>query len=164
MKIIKLSVMLFLSLLVLAGCDKKPDKIKSPSFKIDIAVSGGKDEYIVKFTGGILNENNSLALMDIKGTIDFIDPDKGKSTVASIPFELDCILPMSMGIVDLEKKFDENGIKPFIDLFKLNREELDKNKGSEGIFIDDKNISLTISSFRKADIVTLLKGKIDEKI
>ena len=163
MKIVTSSLLLFLSVVTAIGCAKKPDKIKSPSLKIDIILEGNKEEYVVKFTGGILNENSSVALKDIKGAIDFVDPDKGSETVASIPFELDIILPMSMGIVDLEKKFDENGIKPIIELFNLDREELVKNRGSEGIFIDDKYMRLDIASYKKEDIVTLLKGKIDEK-
>ena len=149
-------------LICAASCAKIPEKVQSPSLKIDIETRDGAEVYSVRFSGGIANENSSTALGDVKGSVIIRDPESKKG-VFSIPYRIDMILPFSMGIIDAGKTCSKTEVEPLIGLFNINAEEMARNKGSEGIFVEEDRISLAVNSYLKHDINTLLQGKINEK-
>lgn len=144
------------------SCAKIPEKVQSPSLKIDIENKDGGEVYTVQFSGGITNENSSVALGAVKGTISIRDP-KSKETIFTFPFQVEMILPFSMGIIDAVKTCPKKDVDPLIALFSINEAEMIKNKGSEGIFVEEDQVALSIDSYQKHDISTLLQGKINEK-
>ncbi|HOO71833.1 MAG TPA: hypothetical protein PK926_08720 [Spirochaetota bacterium] len=155
-------VFLLLVLFSITSCTRVPDKVQSPSLKIDIDYRDGAEVYLVRISAGITNENNSTALGAVKGAINIIDPEKN-DRIISFPFSVDMVLPFSVGIIDAEKRCSKEEIDPVIKLFDIDTDEMVKNKGTDGIYIDENKISLAIDSYEKYDIVTLLEGKLNEK-
>jgi hypothetical protein len=161
-----------------AGCAKVPDTLHSPTVKISIDIVDNKEVYTLKFTGGIKNENSGYVLKNIRGTVVFKEAEKssglfsrikklvpfiGQPGVSAIPFEIGIIPPFEMGIIDFEKGFTEKEIIPLADLLMINRDDLVKNRVADDVNVDNKNLSLSIDSFSKVNILNLLKEKVHEQ-
>ena len=72
-------------LICAASCAKIPEKVQSPSLKIDIETRDGAEVYSVRFSGGIANENSSTALGDVKGSVVIRDPESKGVFSISLP-------------------------------------------------------------------------------
>ena len=144
----------------MTGCAKLPETVHSPSLKVDVRYQKNTEEFLVKLSGGVANDNSMTALADVTGSITIVD-DSG-AQVFSFPLKQEIILPLAMGIIDTEKTIDKAGIEPLIELFKIDREELEKNGETETIYIDEKKIKLSIDTYEKKDIVKILKGNVNE--
>jgi len=142
------------------GCAKTPEKIVSPSIKIDINIVENKEVYILSFSGGIRNENNDVAFEKVKGEVRLIDGD-GRA-VCAIPFEVPVILPLDTGVLDLRIDKNETEIGPILSLLNVNRETLQEERTSSGNFIDEKNIELDDLIYKKRDVVELLEEKVSK--
>ncbi|PKL38007.1 MAG: hypothetical protein CVV44_12625 [Spirochaetae bacterium HGW-Spirochaetae-1] len=147
-----------LVVLFFTGCTVKPENVASPSVKIDFAIQDNKEVYTVHFSGGIRNENNSVAFLNMKGTIRLIDPET-KKAVDSFPFEVPVILPFDTGILDLQVVRTDAEIGPLLDLLKINREQLVSEGSSSGNFIEENDLVLTDLGYEKKNIITLLQEK-----
>lgn len=149
---------------ILTGCAKIPEKLDSPMLRVEPVISENKELFNLKLNTGIQNENGDTALVTIKGTIVFIDPQNKNARVFSLPFELPIILPLDMGIIEIDKNFSENEIMPLVTLLGSDREKLMRDKMIERSFPDDRNIKLELKEYRKEKILDILRGKINEKI
>ena len=147
--------------LIITGCIKKPDKLMSPAARIDITIEDNKEVYNLTVTAGVLNENNSTAIIDYSA--DLILKDAGSANIAQFSVKTKSILPFEKYYIDASKKLNEQEAMKIVDALSLNREELIKSKTASTLFIDDKNISLSGISYKTSDIVDLLKRKTNEK-
>lgn len=146
--------------LAFIGCAKVPEKLVSPTLKIEPVIKDGKELFRLMVSTGIQNENSSTAFLNMKGTICF--KDEG-SCVLSVPFQLPVILPFDTGIIEVDKTYPENEIMPLIILLGSDKEKLINEKVLERSYIEEKNIGLTISGYEKKNILDLLKEKVNEK-
>lgn len=144
------------AILIVSGCIKKPEKPISPAFKVDVLNEGGTETFVFKISAGIQNENHDVALTDVKGFLHIID---GERRVLSVPYTLKAILPYELGVIDLEQKIAEKDLKPVLDLHKIDMADVRKNRGTEGVYLDEKNILLELSSYAKRDILDLLRER-----
>jgi hypothetical protein len=147
--------------LLFSGCIKKPDKLLSPSARIDITIEENKEIYNLTVTAGILNENHSKAVIDYSANM--ILKDSASSVLLQFPVKAKSILPFETFYIDAVKKMNEQEAMKIVDALSLNREDLIKSKTASTLFIDEKNIELTEISYKTSDIVDLLKGKKNEK-
>ena len=146
--------------LVLSGCAKMPEKLVSPTMKIEPVVKDNKELYKLMVSTGIQNENSDTAFVDMKGSVVFLD---GKTRVLAIPFTLPVILPFDTGIIEAEKTYTESEIMPLVTLFGSDKEKLMNEKVLERSFIDEKNITFELTEYGKKNILDLLKDKVNEK-
>lgn len=146
--------------IICSACTKMPEKVKSPSIMISSEIINDNEEYIVRFSGGLENENSNTVLKDLKGTVSILHKD---GSLVTLPYDLDKVLPFSMGIIDTEKKIDKNIVIRLTELFRINQEEFEQTKKTDTIYIDDDKVELNIDSYEKEDIVKLLKGIINEE-
>lgn len=146
--------------LVLSGCAKMPEKLVSPTIKIEPVVKDNKELYKLMVSTGIQNENSDTAFVDMKGSVVFLD---GKTRVLAIPFMLPVILPFDTGIIEAEKTYTESEIMPLVILFGSDKEKLMNEKVLERSFIDEKNITFELTGCEKKNILDLLKDKVNEK-
>ena len=167
MVIMKFSILvcvLLASFGVLNGCAKIPEKLDSPTLRIEPVIKDNKELFNLKLNTGIQNENGDTALVSVKGSIVFVDPDSKNARVFSLPFELPIILPFDMGIIEIDKNFTEGEIMPLVVLMGSDRGKLMRDKILERSLPDDRNIKLEFTEFKKENILGVLKGKINEKI
>lgn len=156
----KLVFLCSLLFIVFSACTKLPEKVESSSVKFSIVMSNNAEEYIVRFSGGLENENSSTVLQAIKGTIVIEGKD---GPLVTMPYEVDKVFPFSIGIIDIEEKVDKNIMIQLAELLSINMDELEQAKESDTIYIDEKKVTLTINSYKKENIVNLLKGMVDEE-
>jgi hypothetical protein len=148
--------------LLVAGCLKIPDKLISPMIKIEPVIQDNKEEYRLRFSAGIQNDNGSTALLDVKGAVLFVDPEGG-NRILSVPFEISAILPFETGVIESARIYPENEIMPLVNLLGSDREKLMKNKALERSFFDDKIVKVKISDYRTEGIISLLRNRFNEK-
>jgi len=145
--------------LVIIGCAKMPEKLLSPTMKIEPVVQDNKELYKLMVSTGIQNENSDTAFVDIKGSILFLD---GKTRVLAVPFTLPVIFPFDTGIIEAEKTYTESEIMPLVVLFGSDKEKLMNEKVLERSFIDEKNITFELAEYEKKNILDVLKEKVNE--
>jgi hypothetical protein len=158
-----IAVCVLASLVFMTGCAKVPDKLVSPTLKIEMVVADNKEVFKLTLSTGIQNENSDVALTALKGRIVFYDSGKKGAPVMSLPFELPVILPFETGIIEIEKTYTENEIMPLVMAMGSDKEKLLADRGLERTFMDDKGIGLELISYNKEDILDILKGKLNEK-
>ncbi|MBN2160641.1 MAG: hypothetical protein JW807_14730 [Spirochaetes bacterium] len=145
------------------SCAKLPEKLISPTLKIETSVKDNKEAYKLMLSTGLHNENSDTALVDVKGNIVFTDPADSGGRVLSFPFELPVILPFDTGIIEIEKLFSEEEIMPLVNLMGADKEKLQNDGGLERSLTDDKNVALELTDYQKKSILDLLKEKVNEK-
>lgn len=148
------------SALVCIGCAKIPEKLVSPTLKIDPVVKDNKELYKLMVSTGIQNENNDTAFINMSGLIVFKD---GGNRVMTVPFNLPIVLPFDTGIIEAEKTCTESEIMPLVVLLGSDKEKLLNEKGLERSFIDEKIIGLELAGYEKKSILNVLKEKVNEK-
>lgn len=144
----------------LAGCVKIPQKPISPAYKVDVVNNGGAESFVFKISAGFQNENHDVALTDVKGFLRIVD---GGRTVLSVPYTLKAVLPLELGVIDIEQKIAEKDLKPVLDMQKIDLAEVRKNRGTEGIYLDEKNIVLETTSYTRRGILDLLRERAAKK-
>lgn len=145
------------------GCAKLPEKLVSPTLKIEPVVVDNKESYKLTLTTGLQNENSSTALVNVKGVVFFNEAGKKSARVLPLPFEVPVLLPFDTGLIDIEKTFPENEIMPLVKLLGSDMERLRSEKGLERTFMEDNSIGFEITSYARKDIVELLKERLNEK-
>lgn len=156
-------IVIMASGVILAGCAKLPDKLVSPTLKIESAVKDNKEAYKLMLSTGLQNENSDTALLNVKGNIVFSDNESSGTSILSIPFEIPVILPFDTGIIEIEKFYTEAEIMPLVNIMGADKEKLQTEKGLERSLTDDKNVALELKDYQKKDILDLLKEKVNEK-
>jgi hypothetical protein len=146
--------------LIFAGCAKIPDKLVTPTLKIEPLVKDNKEMYKMMLSTGIQNENSDVAILNVKGTIFFSDTG---SRVLTVPFTIPVVLPFDTGIIEIEKTYAENEIMPLVTLLGSDKEKLLNDKVLERSFMDDKTIGFKLTGFEKKNILVVLKEKLNEK-
>jgi len=96
----------------------------------------------------------------VKGTIFFSDAG---SRILTLPFAIPIVLPFDTGIIEVEKVYAENEIMPLVTLLGSDKEKLEKDRGIERSFIEDKNIGFELTGYEKKNILDILRDKINEK-
>jgi hypothetical protein len=161
MKSIKMTLIVILgSGLVCIGCAKMPEKLVSPTLKIEPVVQENKELFKLSLNTGIQNENSDTAFINMKGLIVFNDAG---TRVLTVPFNLPIVLPFDTGIIEAEKTYTESEIMPLVLLLGSDKEKLLGEKVLERSFIDEKNISLELTGCEKKNILMVLKEKLNEK-
>jgi hypothetical protein len=154
------SVAAFIALgIALTGCVKTPKEALGLGMKIDYSVLGGKEIYTVNISGALRNENRSVALKNVNGRLNVLDPDS-KKILLSMPFSLEVILPMSIGNLDLEIDKTEEEISPLLDYFGIDRNELAGKGATDGQPLNSSQAVIENITFDKQDIIELLREKI----
>ena len=149
--------------LILFGCAKIPDKLLSPTIKIEPEIKDNREVYNLKLNAGILNDNSDIALMDVKGAVVLTAPEEREGQKISFAFEIPVILPFETGVIEIQRVYPENEIMPIVLLLGSDKEKLINEKGLERSLMDDKSVRLEISGCKKESILTILKRKPDEK-
>ncbi len=145
--------------LIGSGCTKMPDTLMSPAAKIDIETQGDREVFIFKMNAGLRNENGDTALLNVKGTVRLLDAGNASKILAEMPFEAPVILPYETAIIDVEKEFTENEIRPVANLLGGGIDEIIKNRGVDNAPLDEKSVKLDIKSYDRRDIVKLLQER-----
>ncbi len=161
MKSVKTALIVLLgSGIVFIGCAKMPEKLVSPTLKIEPVIKDNKELFKLSLNTGIQNENSDTAFINMEGTIVFTDAGK---RVLTIPFKLPIVLPFDTGIIEVEKTCTESEITPLLVLLGSDKEKLMNDKALERSFIDEKNISFDLTGCEKKNILDVLKDKVNEK-
>jgi hypothetical protein len=160
-KLGRMTVLGFLaSGLIFIGCAKMPEKLVTPTLKIETVVKDNREMYKMMLSTGIQNENSDVALLNVKGTIFFSD---GESRLLTLPFTVPIVLPFDTGVIEIEKFYTENEIMPLVTLLGSDKEKLEKERGIERSFMEDKNIGFDLAGYEKKNILDILKDKLNEE-
>ncbi len=154
---------IFTAILFMPGCNKIPEKIQSPSIKIDLTENDNGKKYTVRFSGGIKNENSDTAFIGYKGNVVLADPSKDDKAVDSLSFSFPVILPFDSGIINIKAERSEEEVMQILELLNLSREKLIAEKSVERFNIDEKFIKLDTVTYKTRGIVKLLKDRLNEK-
>jgi hypothetical protein len=146
--------------LIFIGCAKIPDKLVTPTLKIESVVQDNREMYKMMLSSGIQNENSAVALINVKGTIFFSDAG---TRILTLPFTIPVVLPFDTGIIEVEKVYTENEIMPLVTLLGSDKEKLEKDRGIERSFMEDKNIGFELTGYEKKNILDILRDKLNEK-
>ncbi len=159
----KIKIVLVITVIwaLFVGCAKIPDNFITPTVKVVSSVENNKEMFIMEFSGSLKNDNDSTALIDVSGKIQFIDPQQ-KSVVETLDFKIPVILPYASEIVSAKIQGDEKKIFSLMELFKMSREKL-QSQGVVNTYIDGSVIKLADLSYKKINIIKLLKEKIGKK-
>jgi hypothetical protein len=145
------------------GCARLPEKLVSPTLKIETTIVDNKEAYRLTLNTGLQNENNGTALLNVKGIVFFRDSASKSPRVMTLPFEVPVILPFDTGLVDIEKTFSGNEIMPLLNLLGSDREKMQAEKTLERSFMDDGTVGFEITAYDKKDIIKLLEDSLNEK-
>ncbi len=142
---------------LITSCAKTPEKILSPSIKAEV-VQVSEKSFVIYFTGGLKNENDSTAFVNVEGTA-LIISDTGEKLL-TIPFRIPAILPFETGVI--KEKIDVRGetAEKIMNMFSVSVEKLGTPDEPGNRFIEDKNIKLVSLKFDTKNIVRLLKEKV----
>ncbi|MBN1497981.1 MAG: hypothetical protein JXA07_14505 [Spirochaetes bacterium] len=149
--------------LLLSGCARIPEKLISPTLKIEPFVENNAPAYKFMLSSGIQNENSDTVFLNMKGVIFFNGPGKSDDRIFSVPFELPVVLPFDTGIIEIEKTYPEAEIIPLIRFLGSDKDKLAADRSLERSFGDDKTIGFELTGYEKRDILEVLKDKVDEK-
>ena len=145
-------------LLALTACAKKPESPLSPSVKIGVEKKGENKIFVVSFTCGLKNENDSTAFINVDGVVDV--KSSGGTTVLTVPFKIPAILPFETGVVQERVELNSDQVTPLLDLLSIKREQLESGEEQGNRFIEDENIVIKKLSLEKKDIIELLRSRI----
>lgn len=144
-------------LFALTACAKKPESPLSPSVKIGVEKKGEDKIFIVNFTCGLKNENDSTAFINAEGLIEV----KNSSTVVlTVPFKIPAILPFETGVVQQRVELSSDQVTPLLELLSIKKEQLESGEEQGNRFIEDRNIVLKKLDLEKKDVIELLRSKI----
>ena len=143
---------------IFAGCTKVPKELFGQGVKIDYSLINNKEVYTVNFNGVMRNENRDIVMKNIKGKINIIDPDS-KKKLASLPFSLDVILPMSLGNINLRIDQTEEDIASLLNYFNVDRNELAGKGSTDGRSLNSDEVVIENITFDKQNIIKLLKER-----
>jgi hypothetical protein len=151
--------------LIATGCAKMPEKLVSPTLKIEPVIADNKEMFKLALGTGLQNENGSTALLNVRGNIYFKDKDAGKGAGRILPlaFEIPIILPFDTGLIDISKTFTDKEIMPLVTLLGSDIERLRSEKGLDHSFVDDTTIGFELTGYEKKDIIDVLKEHMNEK-
>jgi hypothetical protein len=149
--------------LAAVGCAKMPEKLVTPTLRIEPAVVDNKEAYKLELNTGLQNENSGTALLNVKGAVFFKDAGSASHRVMTLPFEIPAILPFDTGLISIEKTFSESEIMPLVNLLGSDKEKLSADKALERAFTDDATLGFEITGYQKKDIIELLKERLNEK-
>src|SRR5208337_4253465 len=130
--------------IIFTGCIKIPDKLMTPTIKIEPIIKDNKEFYSMKLSAGISNENSDIVLMDVKGVVVFYDQN-GESQRIILPFKLSAIFPFETGMIEINKVYSESEIMPLVILLGSDKEKILNEKGMERSLLDDKKATLEIT-------------------
>jgi hypothetical protein len=147
-------LIVFLSLLLLISCAKKPETPLHPSVAIVIE----KNIFLVNFTCGITNENENTAFTNVDGVISI--KDKSGMVLLNIHFDIPAILPFATMGINETLELSEDAVTPLFALLNIDKEKLKSGEGAGRRYIDEKNIEFKELNLEKKDIIELLRGKI----
>jgi len=147
-------LIVFLSLLLFISCAKTPDAPVHPS----VAIAIEKNIFLVNFTCGITNENDSAAFTDVEGVINI--HDNGGLTLLDIHFDIPVILPFATIGINEMFELSEDAVTPLLALLKIDKDKLKSGEDAGRRYIDEKNIKFKELNLKKNDITELLRGKI----
>ncbi|HOP65173.1 MAG TPA: hypothetical protein PK906_17475 [Spirochaetota bacterium] len=144
-------------LFIFTSCAKTPEKVISPSLKID-TVQGSENTWSISFTAGIKNENDSTAFINARGAVVLIN-DSGEK-ILSVPFKIPSILPFETGVIKEKTEIKGETAEKVFETLSISAEKLGTPDEPGTRFLDSKNVKLETIDFEKKDIVTLLGEKI----
>lgn len=150
-------MLLAAAILCFTSCAKTPERVLSPSVKAEVARVAEKS-WSIYFTGGIKNENDGTAFINVEG-VALLVSDSGEKLV-SIPFKIPVLLPFETGII--KEKIDIKGdtADKVFTMLSISAEKLGTPEEPGNRLLEDKNVKLDSINFKKKDIVKLLGEKI----
>ena len=150
-------ILLLAAFSLVTSCAKTPERVISPSVKAAV-VQGEEKSWSIFFTGGIKNENDSTAFINIEGNILLIN-DSGEKIV-SVPFKIPAILPFETGVI--KEKIDIKGetAEKVFSMLSVSPDKLGTPDEPGNRFLENKNVKLDSIKFEKKDIVKLLGEKV----
>ncbi|HRX46243.1 MAG TPA: hypothetical protein P5120_01890 [Spirochaetota bacterium] len=150
-------ILLLAAFSLVTSCAKTPERVISPSVKASV-VQGEEKSWSIFFTGGIKNENDSTAFINIEGNILLVN-DSGEK-IASVPFKIPAILPFETGVI--KEKIDIKGetAEKVFSMLSVSPDKLGTPDEPGNRFLEDKNVKLDSIKFEKKDIVKLLGEKV----
>jgi hypothetical protein len=147
-------LIVFISLLLLISCAKKPESPLHPA----VGVTAEKNKFLVNFTCAITNENEYKAFINTSGVISI--KNNGGSILLEIPFEAPVILPFATINIDEGIELSESAITPLLALLDIDKERIKSGENIGKKYIDEKNIEYKELNLETKDIIELLRGKI----
>ena len=144
----------FLSLLLLISCAKKPEAPLHPT----VIITMEQDIFLVNFTCDVINENESTAFTNVDGVINI--KNNNGSTLLEIHFDIPVILPFATANINETLELSDDAITPLLTLLGLDKEHIKSGENIGKKYIDEKNIEFKDLNLKKNDIIELLRGKI----
>ncbi|MCP4135364.1 MAG: hypothetical protein GY754_30625 [bacterium] len=160
------------ALVMLTGCSKAPGEIKTIGGSVEFFTENEKEVWVLKIYATIENENPETAFLDFAGTLDITDSGK---KIVSVPFTLPIVFPLNtdkfVDTQEIKKRYTKEEIEPVLAHFKVDTERLmaGSEKGTEDdpkkqrIAVDNEAVKFREISYKKENILTLLKEKVNEK-
>ncbi len=156
---LKKELILTLTLAVaFTACAKKPESPLSPSVKIGVEKKGTDKIFVVNFTCGLKNENDSTAFTGVDGTINV--KNNSGIVVLTVPFKVTAILPFETGIVQERIELTADQAAPLLSLLAVKKEQIESGEDQGTRFIEDQNIVITKLNMGNTDIIELLRSKV----
>lgn len=156
---LKKELILSLALMfALTACAKKPESPLSPSVKIGVEKKGEDKIFIVNFTCGLKNENDSTAFINAEGVIEV--KNSSGTVVLNVPFRIPAILPFETGVIQERVELNSDQVTPLLELLSLKKEQLESGEEQGNRFIEDENIVIKKLNLEKKDVIELLRSKL----
>ncbi len=154
----RISFAVFFLVILVTSCARAPEKVEAPGLKIGLSIVDNREIYTVSFTGYIENSNDDVMFLDMKGFIDLVDPSSGK-TVDSFSFTIPEVFPLDMGMINARVKRDEKQVTPLLEMLRIDREKLVKEKESSPVRLEKNKIRMRNLEYRKENIIDVLRAK-----
>lgn len=155
----------FLSLALVAGCARAPEKLESPRLVIHASIRDNSVHFTMNLVGGLRNENSDRAFLDYSA--DAVFSEKGKrlpdSAFNPVRISAPAIFPFETVPVSVIASGGEKDVRPLLDMLEIDYDEVVKSGVTEEIYVPDENIELERVGFRRESIHSILKGKAHEK-
>ncbi|MBP7602420.1 MAG: hypothetical protein KBA15_00705 [Spirochaetes bacterium] len=154
-----------ISLVLLAGCARAPEKLESPRLVIHTTIRDNTVHFTMNLVGGLRNENSDRAFLDYSAEVVF--SEKGKrlpdSAFNPVRISVPAIFPFETVPVSVIASGGEKDVRPLLDMLEIAYDDVVKSGATEEIYVPDENIALESVSFRRENIHSILKGKAHEK-
>ncbi len=148
-------------ILSICGCSRIPNKINNPKVVFKSEIKENDVFYTILIKGTLANENPETVIKDIKGEI-IIKRDR---VLAVIPFDIAVLLPFSVQKLNVEKEGKESEMKPLMDLFNINPDNLIRGgfiSYSDEMNINPDYIEFNIKSYKTENIIDIIRGTRNE--
>lgn len=143
----------FSIILILVSCTRLPKEILAPRMKID--VSGEENKVFIEVS--FYNDSYDTVFADYKGKLSLLDGNN--ETIITEEFTIDKIFPYSSSPALIQTNVSDEELEKILLLSQTSKEDLDKAKVLNDLYITSEMLALDDVSANKLDIIDVLEGE-----